>query len=262
MRVWQIDLRRSDEWIEDAVRSVLGSGEAGRRGRESHQVWRRRVVARAALRVALGRYLDRSPDSLEFALGPGGKPGLAGPDGSGDAFFNLARSGERCLIAISADGPVGVDVEEVRDVPELPGLVRSRFAASEATAILEKSGEERLRAFYRCWTRKEACVKAAGTEIGPSLGSVVVSVGDRPDLLSAPGARAGEWSLLDLALGDGFAGALAARGLAEGDLDPPEPLSFKWVLDRMGTAVFSDHHRSHRPLADATEGMGRSSVRP
>jgi 4'-phosphopantetheinyl transferase len=226
MRIWQADLRCSDEWIENFAAPVLAPDESERRGRESHQVWRRRVVARAALRIALGRHLDRPPGSLEFALGPGGKPRLAGAAGGNDVFFNLSRSGDLCLIAISDDGPVGVDVEEIRDVPELAGLVRSRFAASEAAAILERSGKERLRAFYRCWTRKEACVKALGTEIGSGLDSVVVSVGDKPVLLSAPGARAGEWSLLDLALHEGFTGALAVRGVAGEDPGPPIRLKF------------------------------------
>jgi len=225
MRIWQADLRYSDEWIENFAAPVLAAEESERRGRESHQVWRRRVVARAALRIALGRHLDRPPGSLEFALGPGGKPRLAGAGGN-EVFFNLSRSGDLCLIAISDDGPVGVDVEEVRDVPELAGLVRSRFAASEAAAILERSGKERLRAFYRCWTRKEACVKALGTEIWSGLDSVVVSVGDKPVLLSAPGARADEWSLLDLALHEGFTGALAVRGAVGEDPGPPIRLKF------------------------------------
>lgn len=226
MHVWQTDLRRSDEWVEDVAAPILAAGEFERRGRESHRVWRRRVVARAALRIALGRHLSRPPESLEFALGPGGRPGLAGTAGRDDVFFSLSRSGDLCLIAISDGGPVGVDVEEVRDVPELAGLVRSRFATSEAAAILELSGKERLHAFYRCWTRKEACVKALETAIGPGLDSVVVSVGDGPVLLSAPGARAGDWSLLDLALREGFAGALAVRGAAEEDQGHPILLKF------------------------------------
>jgi 4'-phosphopantetheinyl transferase len=221
MRVWQTDLRHSDEWVEDVAAPVLTAGELERRGRESHHVWRRRVVARAALRIALGRHLGRSPGSLELVLGPGGKPRLAGAGGGNDVFFSLSRCGDLSLIAISDDGPVGVDVEEVREVPELAGMVRSRFAAGEATAILERSGEERLRAFYRCWTRKEACVKALGTGIGAGLDSVVVSVDDRPALLAAPGTRVGEWSLFDLALCEGFAGALAVRGAAGEDPGPP-----------------------------------------
>jgi 4'-phosphopantetheinyl transferase len=226
MRVWQTDLRRSEEWIEDAVAPILAPGELERRGRESHRVWRRRVVGRAALRIALGRHLDRPPRSLELTLGTGGKPRVVGATGGDDVFFSLSRGGDLCLIAISDDGPVGVDVEEVRDVPELAGLVRSRFAESEATAILERSGKERLRAFYRCWTRKEACVKALGTGIGAGLDSVVVSVGDRPSLLAAPGTRAGEWSLLDLALGEGLAGALAVRGAAAKGQGHPIQLKF------------------------------------
>lgn len=215
MRVWQVDLRRSEGWIEDFAGPVLGEDEV-RRGREAFDVWRRRVVARASLRIALGMYLDRPPGSLAFALGPGGKPELAAPGDRDDVFFNLSRAGELCLIAICEEGPVGVDVEEIRDVPELVDLVRSRFAASEAGAILERSGEPRLRAFYRCWTRKEAYLKAAGTGIGAGLEGVVVSVGERPALLSTPGASAADWSLLDLALEGGFVGAVAVRGSVEG----------------------------------------------
>jgi 4'-phosphopantetheinyl transferase len=213
MRVWQADLRRSGEWIEDFARPVLGGDEV-RRGREAFDVWRRRVIARTALRVALGMHLDRPPGSLAFALGPGGKPELA--EDRDDVFFNLSRAGELCLIAVGGEGPVGIDVEELRDVPELVGLVRSRFAASEAAAILERSGEPRLRAFYRCWTRKEAYLKASGTGIGAGLEGVVVSVGERPALLSVPGASVADWSLLDLALESGFAGAVAVRGSVEG----------------------------------------------
>lgn len=213
MRVWQVDLRSFEGRIEDFAGPVLGEDEM-RRGGEALDVWRRRVIARAALRVALGIYLDRPPDSLVFALGPGGRPELAG-DPAG-ASFSLSRAGELCLIAICEEGPVGIDVEEVRDVPELASLVRSRFAASEATAILERSGKSRLRAFYRCWTRKEAYLKAVGTGVGAGLERVVVSVDEHPALLAAPGAGAGEWSLLDLGLEGDFAGAVAVRGAVEG----------------------------------------------
>lgn len=180
LRVWQTELRRSDR-------------------------------SEAALRIALGICLDRPPESLAFGLGPGGKPELAGPAGR-DGHFSLSHSGDRCVIAVSTEGPVGVDVEEIREVPELMGLVRSRFAPGEAAEILALSGEQRLRAFYRCWTRKEAYLKATGAGIGDdSLRRVEVSTGSVAALRAAPGAEAAEWSLLDLDLGDGFASALATR---------------------------------------------------
>ncbi len=186
LRVWQAELRRS--------------------GR-----------AEAVLRMALGIYLDRPPESLAFALGPGGKPELAGPAGR-DVHFSLAHSGDRCAIAVSAEGPVGIDVEEIRELPELEGIVRSRFAPSEAAEILALSGEQRLRAFYRCWTRKEAYLKATGAGIGgDSLQQVEVSTGSSAALRAAPEAEAAEWSLLNLDLGGEFAGALATRHPSMGD---------------------------------------------
>jgi 4'-phosphopantetheinyl transferase len=179
LRVWQAELRRSDR-------------------------------AEVALRTALGMYLDRPPESLAFALGPGGKPELAGPAGR-DVHFSLSHSGDRCAIAVSEE-PVGIDVEEIRELPELEGIVRSRFAPDEAAEILTLSGEQRLRAFYRCWTRKEAYLKATGAGIGgDSLQQVEVSTGSFAALRAAPGAEATEWSLLDLDIGGEFAGALATR---------------------------------------------------
>jgi len=193
LRVWQTELQRPDR-------------------------------AEAALRIALGMYLDRPPESLVFALGPGGKPELAGP-APPDVHFSLSRSGDRCVIAVSAAGPVGIDLEEVREMPELEGIVRSRFAPDEAAEILALSGEQRLRAFYRCWTRKEAYLKATGAGIGgDSLQRVEVSTGSVAALRAAPGAVAGEWSLLDLDLGEGFASALATRHPGMGDSSQLVPI--------------------------------------
>jgi len=193
LRVWQTDLQGSDR-------------------------------AEAALRIALGIYLDRPPGSLAFALGPGGKPELMGPAGRG-VHFSLSHSGGRCVIGVSTEGPVGVDVEEVREVPELAGIVRSRFAPDEAAEILALSGEQRLRAFYRCWTRKEAYLKATGAGIGgDSLERVEVSTGSVAALHAAPGTLAGEWSLLDLDLGDGFASALAMRHPGMGNSNQLVPI--------------------------------------
>ena len=77
--------------------------------------------------------------------------------------FNLARSGDLCLIAASEQGSVGVDVEEVREFPELDAVAGSSLAPEEGAAVLARSGEERVPlSFYRCWTRKEAYLKGLG----------------------------------------------------------------------------------------------------
>jgi 4'-phosphopantetheinyl transferase len=211
MRVWQADLHRPEEWFDAARASILGAGEGERRRGEPDAAWRRRVVARVALRVVLGRCLDRAPDSLAFERGPAGRPGLAARQELRGFDFNLARSCDLCLIAVSDSGPVGVDVERIRDFPELEGVARSRFAPSESAAILERSGPHRLQAFYRCWTRKEAYLKGIGTGIGAGLDGVVVSVEERPAILSGTEVGA-DWCVCDLELDEGFAGAVAVRG--------------------------------------------------
>jgi 4'-phosphopantetheinyl transferase len=166
------------------------------------------VVARAQLRIALGRRLGRAPRSLRFMRGPHGKPALVGADGA-RLHFSQARSGDVCLLALSADGPVGVDVEALSPLPELEPLVAARFAPSEAAAILRRSGEQRLRAFYRCWTRKEACLKATGAGLSAGLAAVVVAVDEHPTVLAAADGPATGWGLRDLDPGPGFAAALA-----------------------------------------------------
>lgn len=194
--------------------TVLAPEEAARREGESATVRRRRVVARAALRIALGRYLDRPPASLELRRGLQGKPELVGAASEAPIHFNLARSEDLCLIAIATGGPVGIDVEAIRPFPELERLVAARFEPEEAAGVLGLTGPARLRAFYRCWTRKEASLKASGIGLAAGLGA-------RPDP---------DLALVDLDLPEGFAGALAGGGAALAESARSTPYSLP--LDR------------------------------
>jgi 4'-phosphopantetheinyl transferase len=222
--VWRVDLRRPPEWVAEAARTILTQEEASRRGREPDEVRRRRLVARTALRIALARRLEREPHTLRFGAGPDGKPRLAGEEASGPGF-NLSHSGELCVIAICEDASVGVDVEAVRERPHLRRLAETRLAPAEAQEILLLEGEERRRAFYRAWTRKEAYLKACGLGLRAELSSFVVSTGARPALLAPLPGDEGVWSLYDLEVGEDFQGALAlgAPGHdAEGSIKTPE----------------------------------------
>jgi len=181
---------------------VLEPPEARRRGREADEVWRRRVVARAGLRIALGDWLRRDPASLRFIQGPTGKPSLAQIGAEPIPHFNISHSGEACVVAISEAAPVGVDVEVVRDRRHLERLARTRLAPAEALEILRRQGDERRRAFYRCWTRKEAYLKATGLGLTADLSSFAVSVGPLPALITRAEGDSGKWSLVDLDLGD------------------------------------------------------------
>jgi 4'-phosphopantetheinyl transferase len=213
IQVWQVDLRQPTAWVEAATSRLLQPDERERGARATPEVRRRLLVARAALRIALARCLTCSPSSLRFVLDPRGKPALAGVGAESGYSFSLARSGDWCLIATTTIGPIGVDVERVVALPELEGIVMRSFAPEEAAAILSLSGERRLRAFYNCWTRKEAYLKAKGIGLTSALDRVAVTVDDeRPAFLSLEDDDPGAWTLATVHAGPGLVGAVALSG--------------------------------------------------
>jgi 4'-phosphopantetheinyl transferase len=209
--VWRVDLRQRQSWVKKASQELLEPRERKRAARGTPEVRRRRIVSRAALRIALAARLGRPPASLRFASDRHGKPILA-PSPGRHVHFSLSTSGDCCLIALSAVGPVGVDLERIVAFPELEELVRSRFAPSEAAAIVRLPREKQLRAFYNCWTRKEACLKATGVGLTRGLDAVAVTVDDRrPALVSLDGDDPRAWMLAALHPGADLVGAVAAR---------------------------------------------------
>jgi phosphopantetheinyl transferase len=205
---------------ESADRVWLWEAEVPQRGKA------RREATEMSLRLAVAGCLGHEePAALELWREESGKPRLAVAPGEPELHFNLSHSDGTCLIAATWLAPVGVDLERIRERPRLEQIAERRFAPAEAEAILTLEGEERLRAFYRTWTVKEACLKATGTGIWEGVGDVVVDLGEgsRPTA-----ARAGDevgWSVAEVTTPAGFLGALALRG--RHDLPPllvPSPL--------------------------------------
>ena len=212
--VWLIDL--------DRLAPHLAEGEfalsAEERERAARLVDGRRRAAyaagRAALRTILGAYLGTAPESLEFVTGRWGKPALAG--GGAGIGFNLAHAGDLAVCAVADGGPVGIDVEVLRPVPNALAIARRFFAASEAAALARLAPDRRAQAFLRAWTRKEALVKAEGASAARELAAIELAIDPAaaPRLLAWHGrARAGlPWALRDLELPSPYLGALALRG--------------------------------------------------
>jgi 4'-phosphopantetheinyl transferase len=168
------------------------------------------IVGRARLRQILASYLALPPETMRFSYGKHGKPLLSRYPHA--PSFNLSHSGDLAALAVSGCGAVGIDVEQLREVGTEIG---QRFFTDNENAILARlSGRRRIEAFFRCWTRKEAVVKANGkglmgglqlfdVQLARDATSRPLHIGmDRPD------ARP-KWSLYDLALDAGFVGALA-----------------------------------------------------
>jgi len=199
-----------------ALLDVLSAAEVERAARFARADDRRRfVVGRATLRALLGACLSVAPERIDFVQGPHGKPELAPGIGHTGLRFNVAHSGGWVLLAAARDAAVGVDVERVRPLPDAEALAERFFAAAEAAALRALPDGLRAGAFFACWTRKEAFVKAHGAGLTLPLGSFEVTLcpGDAPAVVrvDGPGDTADAWSVWSLAPDDGYIGAVVAR---------------------------------------------------
>lgn len=206
--------------MDDAERAglaqLLGAEERARAARfrlEEHS--RRFVVAHARLRQNLSALLGTEPAALTLESGAHGKPRLAGTTATSSLEFNLSHSGNVGLLGWAWKRAIGVDIEFWRSMSDEPALVRRYFSPTEIAAYEGCAAHERTRAFFNCWTRKEAYVKAVGRGLGLALDSFDVSLGDDDARLlraSAIGDDGRAWSLAALQLGEGVSAAAVLEG--------------------------------------------------
>jgi 4'-phosphopantetheinyl transferase len=169
-------------------------------------------LCRCFLRRLLGQYLGIAPQELRFGAGRYGKPFLEAPAECGGIEFSLSHSGDYGLFAFSRGRRTGVDIERIRNFEAMMDVSRRFFSPREHAGLRAMPEQSRAAAFYACWTRKEAVVKALGGSIAILCEEVVVSVlPEGPaDLLRMPssGGKTASWRLMDLPAGPGYAGAL------------------------------------------------------
>lgn len=188
------------------------------------------MAGRGIVRDVLARYLNARPAELRFAVAERGKPGLSAPHRW--LRFNASNSGGLTLVAVTAGREVGVDVEEIRSVPEALAIADRMLSERERAALRALPEEQRQDAFLHCWTRKEAYIKAVGGGLWTGLDGfdVAFSPGEEARLLAVRGSaeEAARWTLRSLDPGAGFVGALVAEGvigeLAAYDWSPADGL--------------------------------------
>jgi 4'-phosphopantetheinyl transferase len=249
VHVWRAALDRSAA-DRQRLEQTLSADERTRAGRFYFQRDREQfIAARGLLRAILGRYLCVEPDQLRFGYSAHGKPALAGNRGQGSGVreqtsrrrpalssphpapdpwpltpdpcssslrFNLSHSHSLALYAITHQRELGVDLEFIRpEVVEEP-IAERFFSAAEVAALRALPASIQPEAFFNCWTRKEAYIKARGEGLTIPLDAFEVSLAPEEPaaLLSVNGdpAEAARWSLQALAPGPGYVAAVAVEG--------------------------------------------------
>jgi 4'-phosphopantetheinyl transferase len=171
------------------------------------------VAARAILRQLIGRYENLSPAGVQFVYNSFGKPGLE----QSSLRFNASHSGALGLFAFARNNNIGVDIERIRADLASREIASQFFSEEEITALRALPAEAQMAAFFACWTRKEAFIKAHGSGLSLPLHKFVVSVDGLARLVRTdfdPAAME-QWSLHDLRPGEDFAAALAVEGKPE-----------------------------------------------
>lgn len=199
--------------VTQALRRVLADDERARADRFHFDKHRRRyIVGRGVLRHLLGAALGLAPGRIAFDYGPHGKPAVAGAG----LAFNLSNSSDLAVIALGGGSPLGVDVERLRAMDDADAIAQRFFSAPEVEAFRRLDPGDRDHGFFRCWTRKEAYIKAIGDGLTMPLDrfqvafdrgqpSRFLAIGDDP-------SESSHWQLLHFDPAPGYLAALAVRG--------------------------------------------------
>jgi 4'-phosphopantetheinyl transferase len=178
VHAWAVPLDVSQR-AYDSLLATLASNECDRASDFRFDDPRRRyVITRGTLRTLLADYLHSHPLEIELTIDENQKPQLASKHSAIDLYFNVSHSGDLAVIGFALGCDVGIDVEQLREVGHLEQIARRFLHPSEIEAVLAAPAPERNLAFLRCWTGKEAILKALGTGIVGNLAGFQVPIID------------------------------------------------------------------------------------
>lgn len=215
VHVWRASLTQPAAIVKD-LRQLLSIDEQARADRFHFEVHREHyIVGRGYLRQLLARYLNLSPETIRFAYQQNGKPEIASETSLCQLKFNLAHSGNLALYAFTGVGDIGVDLELIRPFTT-DDIASQFFSATEVASLNQLPPPIRHRAFFNCWTRKEAFLKANGFGLLLALDQfdVTLKPEEPPALLSTrwDESEAARWELKAIDPGVDYVGAVAVQG--------------------------------------------------
>lgn len=215
IHVWRVDLSQGYPEVQ-ALAGLLSADERERAARFRFDDNRKDyVVCRGALRALLGSYVNAAPSELRFGYSEFGRPSLLASSSAHTLEFNVSHSGGIALLAFAVARKIGIDVEKVRRDFSTAEIAERFFSMGERAALRELRESQRHQAFFRCWTRKEAFIKALGEGLSHPLHEFDVSLSPtEPPTLLATRPDAGEvrrWLMWDIQVPVDYAAALVAE---------------------------------------------------
>jgi 4'-phosphopantetheinyl transferase len=206
IHVWHMGAMKKST---DELRRDLSVEECARADRFSFDRDRLRFLrAHYGLRCLLAGYLNVQPAKIEFEKNEYGKPRISYEVGIN---FNVSHSEDDVVVAVGRSVDIGVDIERRRPLNDMLGVARTVFSHSEMASLSLLSGEALIDAFYLCWTRKEAYLKAIGTGLATVPSTVTVGI-SRDELIVPPLGKHPACMVSTLSMDDRHALSLAVVG--------------------------------------------------
>lgn len=216
VHVWRVSLAQPRSRIQTFLHLLTPDERARAEAYHFQHDRERFIAARGALRTILARYLRITPEQLCFTYSRYGKPTLLEAMNGRGLRFNISHSHEMALCAVTRGREVGVDVEFIREDFASMDIAGRFFSQGEVAALRALPPGAQTPAFFNCWTRKEAYIKARGEGLSHPLDSFTVSVipGAPARLLSTKNdpQEGSHWCLHELAAGAGYMAAIAVEG--------------------------------------------------
>jgi 4'-phosphopantetheinyl transferase len=176
VHIWRLSLDRPQAEIDRDSR-LLSTDEAARAARFVFPEHRNRYIAcRASLRRLLGEYLGASTGDLTFQYNEFGKPEISNSFDAQPLRFNVSHCDHWALVALTLEQRIGIDLERLRQLEDLEHIAKNCFSELEFKTLLSAPESRRTEAFFNCWTRKEAFIKAWGDGISHPLSEFDVTL--------------------------------------------------------------------------------------
>jgi len=211
VHIWRVPLLATPAVLAH-YHSLLAPDERARAARFHFEIHRQRfAIARARMRILLSAYSGCLPVQLAFSYTSHGKPYLSHPS----LAFNLSHTYEMAILGITRNRSIGVDVEHVRADLATDDIANRYFSKEEIRALRALPAEQRSATFFRCWTRKEAYIKARGEGLSMPLADFQVCLEETEELWLSnhndpdEGAR---WQLRNVSVPAGYVAAAAVQG--------------------------------------------------
>lgn len=248
VHIWILDFTHfTDPHLLDRYRTLLSEDETRRCARFTFPKLQDKYLAtRAMVRTCLSRYANVAPADWQFATGEQGKPYLLNAPLA--LSFNLTHSGERAVLAISLDTPLGIDIEQLSRQRDYLGIAQHYFHADEVEQLMACTEEQQYRFFFQLWTLKEAYLKARGTGIATGLDNVsfIVEGQVTASFATELDDHTSAWQFFNYDLESDYSLSLAVKQHHQ----QPVKLEFyqSWPLD---------HSRSFTQVIDSIRGYNR-----